>query len=83
MTARTREQRALETLTRTIGKAITAEMNDLSSGPPLGFFLMVFDFGKDGFCSYISNAQRADMIKVLREQADRLEAGTADTAGDA
>lgn len=40
-----------------------------------GFVLLVFPFGsKDGRCNYISNgADRRDMVKMLREQADRFE----------
>ena len=33
------------------------------------------------FVSYISNCERKSVIKMLREQADRLEMGTADTLG--
>ena len=41
-----------------------------------GFALMVFEFnGKES--SWISNAQRSDMIKLLRETADSLELDTA------
>ena len=47
-----------------------------------GLALMAFSFGEPkGFLSWISNADRKDMISALRIQADRLEAGTADTAG--
>lgn len=40
-----------------------------------GFVLLVFPFGeKEGRCNYISNgADRNDIIKLLREQADRFE----------
>ena len=38
-----------------------------------GFCLLVFDFHKPGIANYISNARREDMIKSLRETADRLE----------
>lgn len=73
----------LELITRMIGDQIVAEMNDANSGPPVGFMLMLFDFGPNGFSSYISNARRADMVKLLREQADRMEAGTDATKGEA
>jgi hypothetical protein len=73
----------LELITRIIGDQIVAEMNDANSGPPVGFMLMLFDFGPNGFSSYISNARRADMVKLLREQADRMEAGTDATKGEA
>lgn len=42
----------------------------------VGFCLMVFDFvggPKDGRCNYISNANRADVVKLLREQLKRFE----------
>jgi hypothetical protein len=38
-----------------------------------GFCLLVFDFGDGGNLTYISNAQRADMVKTLREAADKIE----------
>ncbi len=45
---------------------------------PTGFVLLVFPFGeKEGRCNYISNgADRADMIKLLREQANRFDTNT-------
>lgn len=57
----------LEAITRLIGNQIAGEMNDASTGPPLGFMFMVFDFGEGGFLSYISNAKREDVIKTLEE----------------
>ncbi len=44
----------------------------------VGFVLLVFPFGeKDGRCNYISNgADRADIIKLLREQANRFDTET-------
>ena len=43
-----------------------------------GFVLLVFPFGeKEGRCNYISNgADRRDMIKLLREQANRFDEST-------
>ncbi len=40
-----------------------------------GFVLLVFPYGeREGRCNYISNgANRADMVKLLREQAARFE----------
>jgi hypothetical protein len=45
---------------------------------PTGFVLLVFPFGsKDGRCNYISNgADRADIVKMLREQANRFDTST-------
>ena len=39
----------------------------------MGFALLVFEFNKPGISNYVSNARREDMIKSLRETADRLE----------
>ncbi len=44
----------------------------------VGVVLLVFPFGeKDGRCNYISNgADRRDIIKLLREQANRFDEAT-------
>lgn len=39
----------------------------------MGFALLVFPFGKEQIANYISNVSREDMIKAMRETADRLE----------
>jgi len=44
-------------------------------GRKLGFFLAVFDFNAPGETNYISNACRDDIIKAMRETADRFEKG--------
>lgn len=41
----------------------------------LGFALLVFATDNPGLANYISNCDREDMIKALRETADRLEKG--------
>jgi hypothetical protein len=39
-----------------------------------GFVLMLFDFGDEpGRCNYISNAERADVITLMKEQIARFE----------
>lgn len=42
-------------------------------GEQMGFALLCFPFYQPGIGDYISNAQRKDMIKALREAANRLE----------
>jgi hypothetical protein len=48
-------------------------------GERIGFALLVFPFGEPDpeaavpGADYISNAERGDMVKFLRETADRLE----------
>ena len=52
-----------------------------------GLVLLAFDTHgvgdpkRTGHMSYIGNVTRAQMIPALRDQADRLELGTDDTAG--
>lgn len=41
--------------------------------PDYGFALLVFSFGPGGFLTHVSNADRSDMVKVLRECADVLD----------
>ena len=54
-------------------------------GEHMGFALLIFRFDGPGPADYVSNAERVDMIKALRETADRLEAGQdiPRTAGEA
>ncbi len=48
------------------------------SARKIGFVLLVFPYGEaEGRCNYISNgADRRDMVKLLREQANRFDTGT-------
>ena len=40
----------------------------------IGFILMVFPFdGHEGRCNYVSNAQRKDVVALLKEQLARFE----------
>jgi hypothetical protein len=47
-----------------------------------GFVLMVFGFGDTGRANYISNAERADVITLLKQQIARFE-GQPETQGNA
>jgi hypothetical protein len=48
-----------------------------------GFILLVFPFeGHEGRCNYISNANRADVVTMLKEQIKRFE-GQPDMTGHA
>lgn len=63
---------ALEQLSRElIGYAIH------KLGKRIGVTLFVFELGDRGNCAYISNADRDDMIGVIREWLARQEAGLA------
>jgi hypothetical protein len=65
---------------RGLGRAIDVMFN----GPPdeggdmernTGFVLMVFPFGDElGRCNYMSNAERGDVVRLLKEQIHYFEA---------
>ena len=48
----------------------------------VGFVLLCFEFGKEGRCNYISNAERKDMVTALKEVVARFE-GQAEISGRA
>lgn len=60
---------------RELAKILDKTLEDAIYKERMGFALLVFRFGESGVGDYISNADREDMIKGLRELADRLEAG--------
>lgn len=62
----------LENLCRDIGGVIQGAIPAQSG---VGFALLLFDFGEAGHLTYVSNAQRADMIKALYECIANLQAG--------
>lgn len=76
MPKKDRRQEEGEAIARELGRQLKAELEDTTTGPPMGFALWIFDFGDKGFLSYISNARREDMIKLLREHLKRLEETT-------
>jgi hypothetical protein len=65
-------QEELEALCGALLKKHSADLK--KEVPPNTFFaILVGDFGGSGFIAYASNAVRKDMIKALRETADKLE----------
>lgn len=66
----------LETICFAMGDSIRDEMNDKRSGPPIGFVLMLADFGQDGFMAYTGNVSRESSIKLIREHLAHLEGRT-------
>lgn len=62
-------------LQRALAKLITEEIKDIKvDGHDMAFALLMFPFGSTGRGNYVSNANREDMVKALRDAADRLEA---------
>jgi hypothetical protein len=68
----------------TLAKWLDDYFNGGRSKPKkVGFVLMVFDFGPAvGRCNYISNADRGDVVSLMREQIKRFE-GAPDVSGTA
>jgi hypothetical protein len=66
-----------------IARVVDSALNINTKEKTWGFCLMVFPFeGFDGRANYISNAKRADVIVLLKEQLRRFE-GQADVRGKA
>ena len=64
----------LEKRARAIGKAIGDRLPST-----MGFCLVMFDFGRGGNATYVSNAERADMVAALEEMLGHLKAGTVES----
>lgn len=65
----------MEDLARAIDRFFNGKLE--GSDRQTGFVLLVFPFNeKGGRCNYISNgADRHDILKLLREQANRFDTG--------
>lgn len=67
------KQFIIEDLMRHLGQAVDYTMKDNVGRK--GFVLLVFNFHEPGIANYVSNCNREDAIKTLRETADKLENG--------
>jgi hypothetical protein len=59
-----------------IAQALDEMLNKEAKGDDrkTGFVLLVFPFeGNDGRCNYISNAERKDVVTMMKEQIARFE----------
>ncbi len=68
-------QQQLEQLEAT-AQGIAQIVGPLFDAAGAGFALIGFTFGEGGWSTWVSNAERADMVRALREMADHLEANT-------
>lgn len=41
--------------------------------PGVGFTLLLFDFGEGGHLAYMSNGQRDDVVRAMREFIERMQ----------
>ena len=74
-----RYRQQMNELARALDKAFNG--NAKGGARTVGFCLLVFPFGDEGRCNYISNADRLDMVTLFREQLARLEARVAEETG--
>jgi hypothetical protein len=66
-------QPELKDLLNKIARTLDQILNE-SDKKTNGFVLLVFPFeGREGRCNYISNASRADVVVLLKEQLARFE----------
>lgn len=75
----------IESKYRELMRSLAQYLDRFFNGPDdmprkTGFILLAFDFGDTGRCNYISNANRADVVVLLKEQLARFE-GTPDVVG--
>ena len=59
-----------------LARLIDRKLNGRSGRKLLGFVLMMFEFNEQGRCNYMSNANRADVVRLLEEQLARFKADT-------
>jgi hypothetical protein len=80
------EQQYIEKM-RTVARGIDHHFNGMSMPgrkKTIGFVLMVFPFDRpDGRCNYMSNAQRDEVLLLLKEQVKRFEEQAQQAAYDA
>lgn len=65
----------MEETGREIGHVIGAAIDAKHGKGKVGFALLLFDFNAKGHLTYISNAQRDDMVKALQECVESLLSG--------
>jgi hypothetical protein len=70
-----KRMRAMEATAENIGHLLGKAIE--TSHPGAGFALMIFSFEGPEF-TYISNAQREDMLKMLEEFIGRMRKGESD-----
>jgi hypothetical protein len=66
----------MERVNREVGSLIAEAINQ--SGGGYGFALFMFAFGEESEMTWISNAQRPDIIAALKEFIAKAEAGEDD-----
>jgi len=58
---------------KNVARNVDIMFNGPGGGRDIGFILMVFPFEDRGRCNYMSNANREDVIVLLKEQLARFQ----------
>lgn len=66
-------QQEYQVLMKEVAKMVDEMFNGITRPKRTGFILMVFPFDHDGRCNYMSNAERSDVVIMLKEQIARFE----------
>jgi hypothetical protein len=66
-----KHRRMMNTLAHALDETFNGDLK--GKDRKVGFILMVFNFGSDGRTNYISNADRASVVEMLKEQIARFE----------
>jgi hypothetical protein len=71
------ERLDLEALVGQIARMLQASLkSDPETGGKVGFCLLMFDFGVEGSFAYAANANRADVVRLLKEAREKIAAAT-------
>lgn len=62
----------MERWARMLGNAVD-EIGQEQFGKKMGFVIYIFEFGESQLATYLSNGQREDCVKALRELLERIE----------
>ncbi len=69
-----RTKKDLENL-ESVARSIAQIVGPAFDAAGAGFCVLGFEFGEDGWATWVSNVDRHDVIKALREMANNLELG--------
>jgi len=74
MTDMDKKHAATTKVAREIAELLGDVVHTQSDGK-FGYALFIFDFGENGSCSYMSSADRAGVLGMIKEWVARQEAG--------
>jgi hypothetical protein len=64
----------LEEMCGGVARILQQAIKEDRFGERVGFCLLMFDFGEEGSFAYAANAQRADVVRLLKEAREKIGA---------